>query len=66
MTKNDLLNELLNIAQTLTHAADTITDVGAFLEFTDDQEGQFWQAYDTVRFEVTAIHALAQQIRENV
>lgn len=67
MTKQELINSLAVSIGTLQGIADTFGDIGAFIDgFKDDQENQYWFAYDALRAEALALTHLIRMIQEQV
>lgn len=66
MTKDQLLDRIMTIESTIDEAADNLQDVGAFLDYKDDQEEQFWSAYDVIRFQLIELRQLARRVRDEV
>lgn len=67
MTKQELINSLAVSIGTLQGIADTFGDIGAFMEgFKDDQETQYWFAYEALRAETLTLTHLIRMIQEQV
>lgn len=66
MTKQELIDALECSATSFDMAADNLRDVGAFLEYRDNQEEEFWSAYDLIRFELAHLNQTIAKIKEQV